>query len=254
MKNSKKYSPKIRSLFRSLKRKYPKVSKIDFEDPADALVRGILSEHLPLSAVNSMEKNLKNHFVDLNDLRVSRNEEMLEVLGNSNREIEKVVFVLAKVLQSVFDTFNSMSLVRLCEIGKRPAKKKLEELDGISKFVVNYCFMTALDGHAIPLTKKMIEYLRKNELVNPNADDDDIEGFLERKITSANGYEFYWLLKRQSEAGGKTTKKLSSKKTATKKKTKKSTKKTAVKKTKKSVKKKQAGKKTKKSTKKTKKS
>ncbi len=248
MKNSRKYAPKIKTLFRSLKRKSPKVNKIDFEDPADALVRGILSEHMQLSAVNSTAKNLKKHFVDLNDLRVSRNEEMLDVLGSS-REIEKVVSVLAKVLQSVFNSFNSMSLVGLCEIGKRPAKKKLEELDGISEFVVNYCFMTALDGHAIPLTEKMIGYLRKNELVAPNASDDDIEGFLERQITSANGYQFYWLLKRQSEMGGKKIKKVSSKKAAAKKKTKKSTKKkTAGKKTKKSTKKK-----TKKSTKKKKK-
>ncbi len=234
MKNSRKYAPKIKTLFRSLKRKYPKVNKIDFEDPADALVRGILSEHMQLSAVNSTAKSLKKHFVDLNDLRVSRNEEMLDILGGSSREIEKVISVLAKVLRSVFNTFNSMSLVGLSEIGKRPAKKKLEELDGISEFVVNYCFMTALDGHAIPLTKKMIVYLRKNELVNPTASDDEIEGFLERQITSANGYQFYWLLKRQSEMGGKKTRKASSKKAATKKKTKKSTKK----KTKKSTKKK----------------
>ncbi len=242
MKNSRKYAPKIKTLFRSLKRKSPKVIKIDFEDPADALVRGILSEHMQLSAVNRTAKSLKKHFVDLNDLRVSRNEEMLDVLGGGSREVEKVVSVLATVLQSVFDTFNSMNLVGLCEIGKRPAKKKLEELAGISEFVVNYCFMTALDGHAIPLTEKMIGYLRKNELVNPNASDDDIEGFLERQITSANGYQFYWLLKRQSEMGGKKIKKASSKKAATKKKKKKSTKKKA------------AGKKTKKSTKKKKKS
>lgn len=238
MKNSKKYAPKIKTLFRSLKRKSPKVNKIDFEDPADALVRGILSEHMQLSVVNSTAKNLKKHFVDLNDLRVSRNEEMLDVLGGG-KDVEKVVSVLSKVLRSVFDTFNSMSLVGLSEIGKRPAKKKLEELAGVSKFIANYCFMTALDGHAIPLTAKMIGYLRKNELVNPNASDDDIEGFLERQITTANGYEFYWLLKRQSEMGGKTAKKASIKKAATKKKTKKSTKKkTAGKKTKKSTKKK----------------
>jgi len=241
MKNSRKYAPKIKTLFRSMKRKGSKVIKIDFEDPADALVRGILSEHMQLSAMNSTAKNLKKHFVDLNDLRVSRNEEMLDILGDG-REIAKVVSVLAKVLQSVFDTFNSMNLVGLCEIGKRAAKKQLEELDGVSKFVLNYCFMTALDGHAIPLTEKMIGYLRKNELVYPNASDDEIEGFLERQITTANGYEFYWLLRRQSEIGGKKTRKVSSKKAATKKMTKKSTKK--------STKKKTAGKKTKKSTKK----
>jgi hypothetical protein len=46
----------------------------------------------------------------------------------------------------------------------------------------------------------MIEYLRSNELVHAGADEREIEGFLARQVSAENAYEFYSLLRRQSEA------------------------------------------------------
>jgi hypothetical protein len=89
-------------------------------------------------------------------------------------------------------------------------------MDGTSRFVVNYCVLTALHGHAIPLTSGMLEYLRDNELVHPDADEQEIEGFLTRQIPARNGYEFYRLLRIQSElrkGRKKTTRKKKTKKT-----------------------------------------
>ncbi len=84
--------------------------------------------------------------------------------------------------------------------GKRPARQILEKMDGTSRFVVDYCMLTSLYGHAIPLTKGMIEYLRQNELVYPDADEQQIGGFLAKQISAKKGYEFYSLLRRESEA------------------------------------------------------
>ncbi len=89
---------------------------------------------------------------------------------------------------------------RVKKTGKRPAKQVLEKLDGISHFAVNYCMLTSLQGHAIPLTQKMVEYLRSNELVGPQADEQEIEGFLTRQISAKDAYEFYALLRVESES------------------------------------------------------
>jgi len=171
MKNSKDYSKKIQTLYRSLSRKYPKVQKV------------------------------------------------------------------CRILNGIFNEYHKISLESLKKIGKRPAKQALEKIDGINRFVVEYCLLTSLGGHAIPLTDKMIKYLRNNELVNPDADDQQIGGFLAKQISAKNGYEFYALLRRESESTkvkkrikSKTTRKKKSKtktksrtKTKTKKKTKKKT-------------------------------
>jgi hypothetical protein len=93
--------------------------------------------------------------------------------------------------------------------------------------------LTSLQGHAIPLTEDMIEYLKSRELVHPEADEQQIGGFLAKQISAKKGYEFYSLLRSESEvykrekkkkikttsAGKKTTRKKTKKKvTRTKKK------------------------------------
>jgi hypothetical protein len=105
----------------------------------------------------------------------------------------------------------------LKKIGKRPARQVLEKMDGISRFAVNYCMLTSLQSHAIPLTKGMIEYLRKNQLIDPEADEQQVEGFLAKQISAENAYEFYVLLRRRSEARKTKRKKKTARKVKTKK-------------------------------------
>jgi endonuclease III len=220
MKNSKEYSKKIRELYRSLKAKHPKVKKVTYNEPADALVYAIVGENMNAPATESAIKRFADYFIDLNDLRVSQEEEILEVLGEDTTGTKDIASNLTKALKAVFDGYNSVSLESLKKIGKRPARQVLEKMDGISRFVVNYCMLASLQSHAIPLTKRMIEYIRNNQMVDPDADEQQIEGFLAKQISAENAYEFYVLLRRQSESR-KTRKK---KKTVRKVKAKKATK------------------------------
>ena len=200
MKNSKEYSQRVQRFYRSLKRKYPKVQRAAYDEPVDALVYAIVSENMSGTATQSAIRRFADYFVDVNDLRVSRAEEIVETLGEDTAVTRDIASTLIRALRAVFDKYDTVSLESLKRIGKRPAKKALEKMDGTSHFMVNYCMLTSLYGHAIPLTKKMIEYLRINQLVHPDADEQEIEGFLARQISAENAYEFYVLLRRQSES------------------------------------------------------
>jgi endonuclease III len=200
MKNGKEYSKKVQKLYRSLKRKYPVVQKAIYDEPVDALVYAIISAELSEAAAQSAIKRLADYFVDWNDLRISRVEEIAELLGSDTSVARDIASALTTALRAVFGKYNMVSLKALSKMSKRPAKGVLEKIDGTNRFVVDYCMLTSLHGHAIPLTKKMIEYLRSNELVHAGADEREIEGFLARQISAENAYEFYSLLRRQSEA------------------------------------------------------
>ena len=200
MKNSKEYSKKIQRLYRSLSRKYPKVQKVTHDEPANAIVYAIISSELSEKATESAIKRFADYFIDLNDLRVSRTEEIVEMLGGDTSVTRTIATTITRVLRAVFNEYHKVSLEALKKIGKRPARQILEKLDGISRFVVDYCMLTSLQGHAIPLTKGMIEYLTSEELVYPNADEQQIGGFLAKQISAKKGYEFYALLRRESEA------------------------------------------------------
>jgi len=200
MKNGKEYSQKVQKLYRSLKRKYPGVQKAIYDEPVDALVYAIISAELNEAAAQSAIKRLADYFVDWNDLRISRVEEIAELLGSDTSVARDIASALTTALRAVFGKYNMVSLKALSKMSKRPAKGVLEKIDGTNRFVVDYCMLTSLHGHAIPLTKKMIEYLRSNELVHAGADEREIGGFLARQISAENAYEFYSLLRRQSEA------------------------------------------------------
>lgn len=200
MKNGKEYSKKVQKLYRSLKRKYPVVQKVIYDEPVDALVYAIISAELSEPAAQSAIKRLADYFADWNDLRISRAEEIVEAIGPEASAARDIASALTTALRAVFSKYNMVSLKALYKMSKRPAKGVLEKIDGTNRFVVDYCMLTSLHGHAIPLTKKMIEYLRSNELVHAGADEREIGGFLARQISAENAYEFYSLLRRQSEA------------------------------------------------------
>jgi len=200
MKNSKEYAQKVTRLYRSLKRGHTDIRKVTYDEPTEAVVYAVLSENLSESAAQSANKRFADYFVDLNDLRVSRPEEIIELLDGDTPVARQIASTLTSTLMTIFYEYHTVDLDLLKKIGKRPAKQALQKIAGISNFVVNYCMLTALQGHAIPLTKQMIEYLKRNELVDPDADEQQIEGFLTRQISAQNAYEFYALLRQESES------------------------------------------------------
>lgn len=216
MKNSKEYAGKIQKLYRSLVRKYPKAKKVTHEQVEHAIVYAIIAENFSESTTESVMNKLGDYFVDLNDLRVSRVEEIAEILGENTPISRSTAARINKVLNGIFNSYHKVSLEPLKKMGKRPAKQVLEKIDGIDRYIVDYCMVTSLGGHAIPLTNGMIEYLKNNDLVRPEADEQDIGGFLAKQIPAKNGYEFYELLRLESEKEAASTKKIS--KTAIKKK------------------------------------
>ena len=202
MKNSKEYARKIQNLCRTLSHKHAKVQKVSHEAIIDAIVHGIVSAQLTEKEAESAARTFTESFVDWNDLRVSRTEEIVEALGGDTPATRTVASTVTKVLTGIFNDYHKLSLEGLRKMGKRPARQALEKIDGISRFVVDYCMLTSLRGHAIPLTEAMVDYLKSNELVDPDADQEQIEGFLAKQIPARNGYEFYSLLRRESETPG----------------------------------------------------
>jgi hypothetical protein len=215
------------------------VQKVSDEPVTDAIVYAIVSSEMNEKSADSAVKKLADHFVDWNDLRVSWTDEIIDVLHKDTQATRRIASTLVQVLNSIFNQHHKVNLDGLKNIGKRPARQTLEKIEGLSRFVVDYSVLTSLNGHAIPLTDGMLGYLRNNELVDPDADEQQIGGFLAKQIPAKNGYEFYALLRHESETSRSTRKKRKKKaKTATRKKKTATKKKKTATRTKKKVKKK----------------
>ncbi|MGA2092052.1 MAG: hypothetical protein ABSH16_01410 [Sedimentisphaerales bacterium] len=173
MKDSSQYAKKVQRLYRKLKRRAGKGAVLTYEEPVDALVYAVVSEKITESQAESAIKKLKDNFVDFNDLRVARPEEISEVLGQDFPFAHEIATTLVTSLMAVFNKYNMLSLQGLRKLGKRPAKMMLEKLAGVTPFIVDYCMLTSMEGQ---------------------------EGFLSRQIAMKNAYEFYSLLRRESES------------------------------------------------------
>lgn len=199
MKNSKEHAQRLQRLYRELKRAHPLVERTTYEDPVEAVICGIISERMNETAAQRALREITRAFVDWNDLRVSRVEEIAEALGKDSVTSRATAAALTSVLRGIFDEHHKISLQALKKLGKKPARQDLEKIEGISRFAVDYCLLTALDAHAIPMTEPMCDYLKRNGIIEANIAAEDLEGFLTRCVPAKDAYEFYALLRRESE-------------------------------------------------------
>ena len=191
MKNSKEYSDKLGRFLGGMKKKSKVPDLPEFNDPLETLIYGIICECMTEANAARVFKRIRSHFVDFNDLRVSRTEEILDVMDTVSPQAQQAAEMITRVLNEVYEKYDRMSLDVLKEGGKRQGRKELEDLQGISRFAVDYCFLIALGGHSIPLKESMTRLLLEEELIHPDSSEDEIHGFLERQINATDGWMFY---------------------------------------------------------------
>lgn len=206
MKDNKVYADKVKKLQRTLKRAYGKVEPISYEDPVDALVYAMVSEPITERKAQAAIKRFADYFVDLNDLRVSRPEEIAEIVGEDSEAVREMAATLSQTLTSVFNAHHTVSLTGAKKLGKRQAKQVLEALEGITRFAVSYCMLTSLQGHAVPLTARMIEYLKAEDYVHSDTEDEEIEAFMAKQVSAKDAFECYTHLRTESETAARSRK------------------------------------------------
>jgi len=199
MKNSREHAQRLRKLYRNLKHVHPKLEMVTYDDPVDALIYGIVSERVTHAEAEAAMRGIRKTFINWNDLRVSRAEEIVEVFGSDTPALRDMATMLTMALRGVFDGYHTVSLQALKKLGKRPARQAIEKLGTLSRFAVDYCMLTSLEAHAVPLTGRMMEYLKRHKIVDGQADEEEIDGFLTRQVAARNAYEFYALLRRECE-------------------------------------------------------
>ncbi len=237
MKNSSEYATQLKKLCKRVQKELGSPEEPELTDPTTEIVLSCLSAFTTESKAQSGLNKLNAHFVDFNELRVSRDIEVAKVLGSSFPQAKDAAKLIIQILQAIFDKEDALDLSHLPSTGKREVKAFLESMSALPAYTVARVMLKSIGGHAFPVHEKMLTVLQKEEIVSPDASMSDVQGFLERQIPSKTLQKTYIQLrqftdqykmsaaKKETAAKKKTTTK---KKTATKKATKK---KTAAKKT-----------------------
>jgi len=198
MKTTIKHADELRSLFRRLL-KDGKVPAREAQEPLQALVRAAMSYDMPDVRANEAMVAIEGEFVGLNELRVATELEVQELLGYKYPAIEQRVTMITTALNRIFEREHTLSLERLRTVSKRDARNVLRELPDMHPFVEAYVMLMSFDGHAVPLDDMMLEYLRREEAVDPEIPLPEAHRFLEHHLKAEECYDFYYLVRRASQ-------------------------------------------------------
>jgi hypothetical protein len=69
----------------------------------------------------------------------------------------------------------------------------------MTDFVRAYIMMMTLNVHVVPLTEKMIQYLKTFGIIDSDADTIKAETFIERHISATESHTFYTVIRHDSE-------------------------------------------------------
>ena len=180
-----------------LKRFYGRINKVECPpeliEPTDLLEQLVLSilglEASRAQARRALDKVLA-HMVDFNEIRVSPPRQIAALISPYVPNSSTCAGKLCGVLNAVFASQNTLRLDSLRSLGKREAKQKLETLGGMEPYCVASVLLWSLGGHALPVNSKVLEALRREEVVDPRASVAEVQSFLERHISPAEAKVF----------------------------------------------------------------
>lgn len=168
-------------------------------EPIRQLVYSFLLWDCTTSRADNAFKRLEDTYVDMNDLRVSRTEEIMGVLGKTYPRADERVARIKASLRDVYLREHAVSLASLREGGKREARKYLESLEGMHHFVAARVALLAMDSHAVPIEERLYAKFLKAGIFEPDTPIEKAIGSIERHVKASEGLDTYLILQAYSE-------------------------------------------------------
>jgi endonuclease III len=195
-----------------------KVAAPAIPEPIDllrALALGIVGPACKEENAEQAIDQLLAKMVDWNEVRVSSPSEINKAFDGTVPDGVARSARLVAALQGIFDLENRISLDHLKAMGRREAKQYLENLNGVDEYAVASVLLWGLGGHAIPVNDRLLEALRREDLIHPSANRGEVQAFLERHISAAETKEFCLVMRSfgASEGGAKRRGKTAGRKT-----------------------------------------
>jgi endonuclease III len=204
MKNAGKHADKLKSVCKKLVKEHKPQPKQP-QEALKALVRGAMSYDVTDSRAEDAMKAIEKEVVDLNELRVATDLEIQELLGTRYPQIEKRVAMITQALNNIFEREHTLSLDRLKTISRRDARQFLRELPEIHPFVEAYVMMFSFDGHTMPMDERMAEFLKEEDVLDPETTLEEAQKFVEHHLKAEECYDLYSALRQVAAEEKKTT-------------------------------------------------
>jgi hypothetical protein len=189
----------FQSVLDYLKKTYEPAPAMTDLEPIRQLVYSFLLWDCYTNRADNAFKRLEETYVDMNDLRVSRTEEIMGVLGKTYPNAEERVARIKATLREIYLREHAVSLASVREGGKREARKYIDSLEGMHPYVAARTCLLGMDCHAVPIEERLYAKLIKGGVFEEDTPMDKAHGTIERHVKASDGLETYLLLQAYSE-------------------------------------------------------
>ncbi|MGP1309256.1 MAG: hypothetical protein ACTS27_03545 [Phycisphaerales bacterium] len=171
----------------------PKTPPPAFNADAEGAIESLLVHSFLLydssaDAADRAMKKLVGSFVDFNELRVAREDDIAAAIGVRYPGVSERAALLKRALNAVFDREHAVSLVGLLSKNKRDAKQYLASLDGCNAYVSSRVLLLGCTGHAVPVDGLLLSRLQDASALEDDVDLDRAVSLLERHVKAADAY------------------------------------------------------------------
>lgn len=207
----------IKPLLKKLDRQY-KPEDPPASDPVTQLVFGMLQWQATRKQAEQAFGRLMNELVDINEIRVSQDDELVQLIGQNYPLVDERVARLREALNDIFVREHGVAMHSIAQKGKKEQRTYLDSLPGVPQYVAAQVMLLSFGGHALPLDDKLLQLLAGESVVEEDTSPAQAEGSLLRQVKAAETLHAHTLLQawaddskagraRAAAAGSKTGKK-----------------------------------------------
>jgi endonuclease III len=216
VKNETTYVRKFAALFKKIKASSSAEAPPQ-RDPVTQMVVSFLEWNATRKQARDAHSRVMAVMVDNNDLRVSHPHEIVALIGERYPQAEERAARLHEALHEVFVREHAVALDSLTAKPKKQIRTYLETVPGIVPYVAAQVLLLSFEGHAVPVDENLVELLKQEEAIDPEATLEEVASFLERHIKAEDTAEAHHLLRDWADShGGRSARKAPAKKPARK--------------------------------------
>lgn len=176
-----------------LKKRYD-VAEAPTRTVLEHLLYAIVREGTTTEHADTAFAQLRERFVDWNEVRVSTVQELCDAMG-ALPDVATRAQRLIGVLQEWFELTYSFDMEEIAKKGLKEGAKKISRLNDSNDFAVAWVMQHGLSGHAIPLDTATLRVLRRLGVLDGESESlESLRGTIEHFVPKAKGATFVELL------------------------------------------------------------
>ena len=184
---------KLATLLRRLKSQYKPEPPAE-RDAVLQLVSAFMHWEAGLNLGETALGRLMNSVVDVNELRVTLEHELVEVIGENYPLAHERIARMHEALNEIYTREYDVRMNTIASASKKEQRAYLDTLPGAPPYVAAEVMLVAFGGHAMPVDRKLVALLASEGVVSPRAEPAQVESWLLRQVKADDDVNTWTLL------------------------------------------------------------